>query len=109
MKEEKQFYKALGEVPSVPESILENVERRVYRSSNMKRILLAASLILALIIPAVVWNRISTPAYTQDSEVVEELLFASDYLNGSDLENETSEYLFVDNQISSLFEERSSQ
>ncbi len=109
MEKEQQFYEALGVVPSVPDSILENVEKQVYRSITMKRILLAASLILALVIPAVVWNKISTPAYAQDTEVMEQLLFASDYLNGSDLENETSEYLFVDNQISSLFTERSSQ
>ncbi len=105
---EEQFYKALGQVPPVPDYLGDTIANQTGHAFPYRKVLLAASLILAVLIPGLLWNKLSSPAYADNKETMEELLTCCEYLNGSDLLNETSDYLFVDNQLSSFFRKESS-
>jgi uncharacterized membrane protein len=82
--DEKSFYEALGDVPEAPIRVLENVERHVRRSGVKRRTTLAACLLLAFIIPALVFKQLNTTstAYAEESESMDELFYAFEFLSG---------------------------
>ncbi|MDR2578565.1 MAG: hypothetical protein LBC70_07155 [Chitinispirillales bacterium] len=92
---EKRFYDALADVPEIPPGMLANVEQRVRRSGVKRRITLAACFLLAFIVPALVLTQINTAAsavYADNTESMDELLYAFEFFTGShDLD-----YLFED-------------
>ena len=80
---EKSFYEALGAVPEVPARVLTGVERKVHQSGVRRRAALAACLLLAFIIPAVVYKALNTSAaYADDHEAMDELFYAFEFLGG---------------------------
>jgi hypothetical protein len=101
---EKRFYEVLGAVPDVPAGILKRVERAV-RPSVFKRVSLAACLAAAFIVPALFFTNMFSPprAYADDDEIVDEMLYAFEYLSG-DFDDDDLDDLFIDNQITLLSE-----
>lgn len=82
---EKKFYEAMSVVPEVPMHSLDSIERRLRITGTKRKLLLAACLMLAVVIPAVmIHTNNSASAYAGVRESVEEELFhAFEFMSGS--------------------------
>lgn len=83
---EKKFYEAMSVVPEVPMHSLDSIERRLRITGTKRKLLLAACLMLAVVIPAVmIHTNDSASAYASIPEsVAEELFHAFEFINGND-------------------------
>lgn len=105
MKNNNTFFDELLDVPPVPEGVYSAVQTRIRRRTNLIRMTWAVivSLILALGIFTFREERADsglTVAEIQEiqrtKDIEEELQIVSDFINGSNIEEEISQYALVD-------------
>ncbi|MDG5814070.1 hypothetical protein QA601_03200 [Chitinispirillales bacterium ANBcel5] len=94
--DENTFYRELGNVPRHPDTLFETIERKTRRPRYAKWAALAASVIILLGIATLMPRHDRTVYHSGiDPEVLSELDFAYDYLNGNDIEEQLSAVSFA--------------
>jgi hypothetical protein len=99
MNREMIFFEALGRVPELPEGLYQGIAGRIRRRKLLTRTLYAAAATLVMALGATgVFLTGQTERYAVSSEVASELQTVSDYLNGTDLDQELQAYAVYYNE-----------
>lgn len=94
--QEKRFHEALGAVPPLPDGLYGAVAAGVHRKKIVRSSLLAAAAAVVLTITAFQYLHAPSVAQTTSPDVLDELQYVGEFLNGDNVSDDLAVYVSYD-------------